>query len=42
MIFGTCSDVCHYDKDVTDVKLIVKVTKMDGKVYQAETGITSE
>lgn len=33
---GTCSDVCHYDKDVSDIKLIVKVTKTDGKVYQIE------
>lgn len=37
MVFGTCSDVCHYDIGVTDVKLIVKVTKTDGKVYQVET-----
>lgn len=36
MIFGTCSDVCHYDKGVKDVKLIVKVTKTDGKIYQTE------
>jgi hypothetical protein len=34
MIFGTCSDVCHYDTGITDVKLIIKVTKTDGKVYQ--------
>lgn len=33
---GTCSDVCHPDLDVTNIKLIVKVTKTDGKVYQAE------
>ncbi len=36
MVFGTCSDVCHYDSGITDVKLIVKVTKLDGKVYQVE------
>jgi hypothetical protein len=36
MTFGTCSDVCHYDTGITDVKLIVKVTKTDGKVYQVE------
>ena len=34
---GTCSDVCHYDKDVSNIKLVLKVTKTDGKVYQAET-----
>lgn len=36
MIFGTCSDVCHYDENITDIKLIVKITKTDGKAYQAE------
>lgn len=33
---GTCSDVCHYDEDVSDIKLILKVTKADGKVYHSE------
>lgn len=42
MVFGTCSDVCHYDTGITDIKLIVKVTKQDGKIYQAETGLTSQ
>lgn len=32
---GTCSDVCHYDEDVSDIKLILKVTK-DRKVYHSE------
>ncbi|HZJ18671.1 MAG TPA: hypothetical protein VFD45_03580 [Patescibacteria group bacterium] len=36
IILGTCSDVCHYDKDITNIKLIVKVTKTNGMVYQAE------
>jgi len=36
MVFGTCSDTCHYDTGITDVKLIVKVTKTDGKIYQVE------
>ncbi|MFH1186684.1 MAG: hypothetical protein V1697_00760 [Candidatus Levyibacteriota bacterium] len=36
IILGTCSDVCHYDKDIRDIKLVVKITKTDGKVYQAE------
>lgn len=38
---GTCSDVCHYDKNVTDIKIILKVTKEDGKVYQAEQPLES-
>jgi hypothetical protein len=36
MVFGTCSDVCHYDAGITDVKLIVKVTKANGNIYQVE------
>jgi len=36
MVFGTCSDVCHYDTGITQVQLIVKVTKTDGKVYQVQ------
>ena len=32
--FGTCSDVCHYDTDISDVKVVLKVTKSDDKVYQ--------
>lgn len=36
---GTCSDVCHYDKGVKDVKIIVKVTKTDGSVYQVEKSL---
>lgn len=33
---GTCSDVCHYDEGVNDIKIILKVTKTDGKVYHSE------
>ena len=33
---GTCSDVCHYDKGVSNIKIILKVTKTDGKIYQVE------
>ena len=33
---GTCSDTCHYDVGVTDVKLTLKITKTDGKIYQAD------
>jgi hypothetical protein len=39
IVFGTCSDVCHYDSGISDVKLIVKVTKTDGKVYQVELAV---
>lgn len=34
--FGTCSDVCHYHKNVRDVEAIVKVTKTDGKTYSVD------
>ncbi|MDE2025744.1 MAG: hypothetical protein KGJ07_04585 [Patescibacteria group bacterium] len=34
--FGTCSDVCHFDTDVHQVQLTLKVTKTDGKAYQVE------
>jgi len=36
IVLGTCSDVCHYDQDVSNIKLVVKVTKTDGNVYQAQ------
>lgn len=36
---GTCSDVCHYDENVSDVKLILKVTKTDGTTSQAEQSL---
>jgi len=35
IVLGTCSDVCHYDVGVSDIKLVVKVTKTDGKIYQS-------
>lgn len=38
---GTCSDVCHYDTDVSDIKLVLKLTKEDGKVYQAQATLAS-
>jgi len=35
--FGTCSSgVCHFDTVVSDIKILLKVTKKDGKVYQVE------
>ena len=42
MVFGTCSDVCHYDTGITEIKLIVKVTKTNGKVYQVEQAVASK
>jgi len=39
IILGTCSDVCHYDQDVSDIKLILKITKADGKIYQVEKSL---
>ena len=36
---GTCSDVCHYDQDVSDIKLILKVTKTDGSTSQVEESL---
>ena len=35
--FGTCSSgVCRYDEVVSDIKITMKVTKKDGKVYSVE------
>ena len=39
---GTCSDVCHPDSDVTNIKVVVKVNKSDGKVFQAEAKTETE
>jgi hypothetical protein len=36
IVLGTCSDVCHYDSDVKNIKLVVKITKIDNKIYQSE------
>lgn len=33
---GTCSNVCHPDSEVSDIKIVVKVGKTDGKVFQAQ------
>ncbi len=33
---GTCSNVCHPDSDIKNIKVVVKVNKSGGKVYQAE------
>lgn len=32
---GTCSDVCHYDEDVTNVKIVLKITKENGSVFSS-------
>lgn len=35
--FGTCSaGKCRYDEVVSDIKIVLKVTKKDGKDYQVE------
>lgn len=39
IVLGTCSDVCHYDQDVSGIKLVVKVTKLDNKVYLVEKSL---
>lgn len=36
IVLGTCSDVCHYDQGVSNIKLVVKITKKDGNIYQVE------
>lgn len=36
IILGTCSDVCHYDQEVSNIKLILKVAKTDGTAAQVE------
>jgi hypothetical protein len=36
IVLGTCSDVCHYDTDVKDIKLVAKIAKADGKTFQSE------
>ncbi len=36
---GTCSDVCHYDEDVSDIKIILKITKKDKSTAQVEKSL---
>ncbi|MCL5435182.1 MAG: hypothetical protein M1405_02230 [Patescibacteria group bacterium] len=33
---GTCSDTCHYDAGVSNIKLTLKINRTDGKTYQAD------
>lgn len=34
VVLGTCSNVCHYDTGVQDIKFVLKVAKTDNKTYQ--------
>ena len=36
---GTCSDVCHYDEGVSNIKIILRVTKSDGTTAQVEKSL---
>lgn len=36
---GTCSDVCHYDQNVSNIKLILKVVKTDNSTSQVEKSL---
>jgi len=38
--FATCSDVCHFHKDIQDIQAILKITKTDGKIYQVKDTMT--
>ncbi len=40
--YATCSDVCHYQKDIKGVEAIVKVTKSDGKIYQIDQKLADQ
>jgi hypothetical protein len=38
---GSCSrNVCKYDVGVTEIQLILKITKTDGKVYEVEQSLS--
>ncbi len=36
---GTCSDVCHYDEDVSGISLTLKVTKIDGSAASIQKSL---
>jgi hypothetical protein len=38
---GTCSDVCHYDQNISGIKVVLKVTKTDGSIAQVEKSLDS-
>ena len=43
LTLGTCSkNVCKYDTGIENLKLLAKITKKDGKIYQAEDSISLE
>ena len=42
IVLGTCSDVCHYDEEVSNIKLILKVTKIDGTIARVEETLELE
>jgi len=43
LVMGTCSrNVCKYDTGIENIKLLLKITKDDNKVYQAEDAIDIE
>ena len=42
IVLGTCSDVCHYDVGVSNIKLILKVAKTDGTTSQVEKALELE
>ncbi len=39
---GTCSDVCHYDEDVSDIKIVLKITKDNGDIFQSTATLSEE
>lgn len=40
---GSCSSGrCKYDEDVSNIKLVLKITKTDGSIYQAEETLELE
>lgn len=36
IVLGTCSDVCHYDEDISNISLLLKIAKTDGMIYSVE------
>ena len=38
---GTCSDVCHYDQNVSNIKIVLKITKTNGNVFESQATLDS-
>ena len=38
---GSCSDVCHYDEDVSNIKVVLKITREDGSIYSYTASLDS-